>query len=59
MEAANAEEAIEAAQSNMDSLPWETTDEEPNQDTEVTCKPVQGLRADFRAVGDNLVARES
>ena len=58
VEAASAEEAIEAARIDMASLPWETTDEEPNQDTEVVCQPVQEVCADFRAVGGKLVARE-
>jgi hypothetical protein len=59
VEAACAEEATDAALSDMDSLPWETTDEEPCQDTAVACELVQGVRADFRAVGDKLVASES
>ena len=59
VEAASAEEVIEAARDDMDSLPWKTTDEEPNQDTEVVCQPVQEVCADFRAIGGKLVARES
>jgi hypothetical protein len=58
VEAASKEEAIEAAWHDWNDLPWETTDEEPNQDTEVTCELVQGRRPDFRAVGGALVARE-
>ena len=58
VEAASAEEAIEAARHETDSLPWETTDEEPNQHTEVVCQPVEQVCADFRAVGGKLFARE-
>jgi hypothetical protein len=59
VEAAIAEEAVEAARSDLDALPWETTDEEPNQDLEIACERVQERQADFRAVGGTLVARES
>jgi hypothetical protein len=58
VEAASKEEAIEAAWHDWNDLPWETTDEEPNQDTEVVCQPVQEVCADFRAVGGKLVAQE-
>jgi hypothetical protein len=55
VEAASAEEAVEAARSDMNSLPWKTTDEEPCQDGKIACKQVQDVRADFRAVGGALV----
>jgi hypothetical protein len=54
VEAASKEEAVEAAWGSFDELPWETFDEEPNQDTEVTCEEVQGVPA---VVGENLVAQ--
>jgi len=59
VEAASAEEAVEAVGNDMDSLPWETTDEEPCQDLKVTCEQVQDVRPDLRVVGGTLVAGES
>jgi hypothetical protein len=51
VEAASAEEAVEAAQSDMESLTWETIDEEPCQDMKTACKQVQDVRPDFRVAG--------
>jgi len=59
VEAASAEEAVEAIGNDMDSLPWETTDEEPCQDLKTVCKQVHDVRPDFHAVGGKLVAQES
>ena len=59
VEAASKEEAVEAAWSDWNDLPWETTDEEPCQDTAIACKQVQDIRPDFRVVGGALVERES
>ena len=58
VEAVSKEEAVAAAWEGFTDLPWETTDEKPNQDTEVTCEPVQGEFADFRAVGGRLVEQK-
>jgi hypothetical protein len=58
VEGAIAEDAIEAVQNDMDALPWETTDEEPNQGLEIACERVEERPADFRAVGGELVTRE-
>ena len=58
VEAASAEEAVEAAENDMDSFPWETTDEEPSQDLKVAYKPVRAGCADLRAVDGELVARD-
>ncbi len=51
VEAANADEAVEAAQSDMEALTWETIDEEPCQDMKTACKQVQDVRPDFRVAG--------
>jgi len=59
VEAASKEEAVEAARSDLDALPWETTDEEPCQDLKTACKQVQERPADFRVVDGRLVAVES
>jgi len=55
VEAATKEEAIGAAWNDLDSLPWQTTDEEPSQDAKVTCEAVTEDCADFRAIGGQLV----
>ncbi len=56
VEAASKDEAIKAAWNDLDALSWETTDEEPSQDTQVTCEAVTQPCANFRAVGGQLVA---
>ena len=59
VEAASKEEVVEAFWSDLDALPWETTDEEPCQDTKIACERVQDVRPDLRVVGGKLMARES
>jgi hypothetical protein len=59
VKAASKDEAVEAFWSDMDAFPWETTDQEPNQDTRIACKRVQNVRPDLRVVGGKLVAQES
>ena len=58
VEAASAEEVVEAFWNDMNSVPWQTTDEKPCQDTEVVCRPAQEVVADFRVVEGNLVAQK-
>jgi hypothetical protein len=53
--AASKDEAIEAAMDDMDALPWETIDEEPNQDMETVCESMEDGPADFRVVDGALV----
>jgi hypothetical protein len=58
VEAASKDEAVEAFWSDMDAFLWETTDEEPCQDTKIACERVQDVRPDLRVVGGALVAQE-
>jgi hypothetical protein len=54
VEAAGKKQAIEAVWNDFDVLNWETLDEEPMQDSKVTCRRIKAIPPDFRAVGGVL-----
>ena len=55
IEAASKDEAIKAVMADMDTLPWKTVDEEPNQDMQAVCESTEDGPADFRVVDGALV----
>ncbi len=54
IEATSKDEAIKAVMADMDALPWEPVDEEPNQDLVAVCESTVDGLADFRVVDGAL-----